>query len=85
MDIITQQDIANLAQEEKYRAQVEVMRKIATATGFYEYFFSVLSIFPTRSEAFNYVNDLYYELFGEYRYTSYNSFLDSNRKRYEKR
>lgn len=79
--ILTQQDIINLAQEEKYRAQVEIIRKIATARGFYEYFFSLLPDprFRTRNEVFEYVNTTYYELFGEYKYSSYQSFLNSKK------
>lgn len=81
MKVITQQEIANLAQEEKYREQVEIIRKIATAKGFYDYFFSLLPNpkFRTRNEAFEYVNTLYFELFGEYKYSSYQSFLNSKK------
>lgn len=81
MKIITQHEIAILAQEEKYREQVEIIRKIATAKGFYYYYFSLLSNpeFRTRTEVFEYVNNLYFELFGEYRYSSYQSFLNSKK------
>lgn len=81
MSLLTQLDIATLAQEERYRAQVEIIRQIATAKGFYEYFFQMLSRpeFKSRIEVFNYVNDLYFELFGEHKYSSYQSFLNSKK------
>lgn len=83
--VITQQEIMILAQEEKYRVQIEIIRQIATAQGFYTYFFSLLSSerfrSSTRLEVFNYVNELYFELFGEYRYSSYHSFLTARRKK----
>lgn len=85
MHILTQQDIINLAQEEKYRVQVEIIRQIATPVGFYSYFFSLLPTKEfkdkTRFEVFNYVNDLHFELFGEYKYSSYQSFLNARKRK----
>lgn len=83
--ILTQHDISILAQEEKYRDQIIVIRKIATAKGFYDYYFAIIPEFSTRIEAFNYVNELYFELFGEYKYSSYQNFLKVNRVRNENR
>lgn len=79
--VLTIQEIEALAQEEKYRAQIEIIRKIATPKGFYEYFFSLLPTkeFKTRTEVFDYVNELHRELFGDYKYSCYESFLKSCR------
>ncbi len=66
-----------------YREQVEqllkerkLMRQLVTPTGFYHYYFSELGKkeHRTKVECFNYCNDKYYDLFGEYRYSDYSSF-----------
>lgn len=63
-------------------AENELMRKLATASGFYEYFFSQLPHHETLTDCFNMVNDKYFDFFGEYRYSSYNSFAThKNRKK----
>ena len=51
-----------------------LMRQLGTATGFYEYYFKQLKYHRTNIECFNTVNDLYFDLYGEYRYSSYYSF-----------
>lgn len=71
---LTQQEVAALAQAEKYRQQTEMMRKIHNPQGFYDYYFAQLPLHRTNVECFNAVNDLYFELFGDYKYSSYNSF-----------
>lgn len=54
----------------------ELMRKIGGANnlGFFQYYFDMLPGFRTKYECFNHVNEQYFDLFGEYRYTDYNSF-----------
>lgn len=42
--------------------------------GFFQYYFYELPHHRTKIEAFNHVNELYFDLFGEYRYEDYNSF-----------
>lgn len=54
--------------------QNNLMRQLATPKGFYDYWFKNLPKFRTRNECFLYVNDLFYDFFGEYRYSTYNSF-----------
>ena len=73
---LTQHDIAAMAQEEKYRHQVEMMRKLYTPKGFIDYYFEQLKLpdYKTNIECFNAINDIHYELFGEYKYSSYHSF-----------
>ena len=48
--------------------------------GFYIYYFNELPFHRNQNECFNHVNNLYLELFGEYRYSSYDSF----RRKYNK-
>ncbi len=59
---------------EKIRQEVIIMREIATPKGFYSFYFKNLLQFSKNRECFNYVNDKYYEFFGEYKYSSYDSF-----------
>lgn len=61
-------------QIEELQAENKLMRQLATSTGFYEYYFSQLKHHRTNIECFNHVNDLYFDIFGEYRYASYYSF-----------
>lgn len=67
------------AENEKLKQENELMRAIATTDGFYNYFFKISLQFKTREEAFNHVNELYYELFGAYRYLNYHSFRTTKR------
>lgn len=59
---------------EQLEQENELMRRIYTRGGFYEYYFEMLRTEPTRKEAFEKVNEQFFELFGEYRYADYNSF-----------
>lgn len=68
-------------ENEKLKKENELMRTIATADGFYNYFFKISLEFKTRKEAFDHLNDLYFNLFGCYRYSCYDSFrIISQRK-----
>ena len=68
--------------------QNRLMRTLGTRTGFYEFYFKELGKrnakggpkHRTNFECFNYVNELYLGLFGEERYTSYNSFRNAYTK-----
>lgn len=74
-----------LAQQiEELQAQNKLMRQLATTTGFYEYYFKQLSHHRTNFECFNHVNDLYFDIFGEYRYSSFKSFHNSISQHYKK-
>ena len=59
---------------EKLKKENEIIRKIATVTGFYEYYFQQLKNHKTEIECFEAVNDLYFEYFSEFKYSSYDSF-----------
>jgi len=64
----------------------KLMRTLGTRDGFFKYFFKQLGIridgklkHRTDYECFNAINEKYYDLYGEYRYSSYNSFRRSYR------
>lgn len=59
---------------EKLKKENEIIKRIATSAGFYEYYFEQLKHHKTEVECFDSINDLYFEYFGEYKYASYNSF-----------
>jgi hypothetical protein len=56
------------------RKENQLLRQLATREGFFQYYFEQLPKHRTNVECFNAVNDTYCDLFGEWRYTDYNSF-----------
>lgn len=63
--------------------KIELMRKLRTFDGFHSYFFSQIDKFKNRKECFDYCNQLFFDLFGEYRYSEYVYFrkaISKNRK-----
>lgn len=74
---MTQLQLAQHAEIEKLVKQNQVMKELATRIGFYNYYFKTCKTAAPNLEAFNLTNDLYFELFKEYRYTDYNSFRRS--------
>lgn len=69
------------AQEQHLQAEIlklkkenELMRKLATTEGFYQYYFSQLPFFSSNLDCFNHINETYYNFFNEYKYSSYDSF-----------
>lgn len=68
------------AENEKLKQENELMRTIATADGFYNYFFKISLKFKTREQAFDHVNELYYKLFGSYRYKNYHAFRTTTKR-----
>jgi len=67
---------ANVLQieKEKLKIQVELMRSLSTTPKFFVYYFSKLSEFGSNKACFDSVNELYFDLFGEYKYSDYASF-----------
>lgn len=49
-------------------------RKIGNSKGFFKFYFEELKKHNTKIEAFNYVNELHMDLFGEYRYAEWSTF-----------
>lgn len=76
-----QRQQANNQQLQEIYEQNQLMKKLGNSTGFFQCYFKELGEIigdrqkhRTNVEAFNYVNDLYFDLFGEYKYSGYNSF-----------
>lgn len=51
-----------------------IMRKLSTRKGFFAHYFSKLKTSESVVDAFNAVNKQYHSLFGQYRFTDYESF-----------
>lgn len=69
---------------QKLKKENEIICKIATSSGFYEYYFEQLKHHKTNVDCFEYVNNLYFDFFGEYKYASYNSFRTLRNKNLKK-
>lgn len=69
---------------QKLKKENEIIRKIATASGFYEYYFKQLKHYKTEIECFNAINELYHNYFGEFKYSSYDSFRKIKNKNLKK-
>ena len=63
----------------------QLIKKLATNVGFYNYFFEMLKTSKTTLEAFNRANDQYFEFFGEYKYSCYRSFSNVNNRKNNKK
>lgn len=80
---MTDQKQLAISQEiKKIKEENSLMRTLATRNGFFDRYFKELGSVKengrprhrTQVECFNHINDQYFDLFGEYRYTDYNSF-----------
>jgi hypothetical protein len=58
----------------KIEKENEIMRSLSTRQGFYNEFFKELKTAASNKAAFEKVNELYHNLFGQYRYSDWNSF-----------
>jgi hypothetical protein len=72
-------------QMQELKTQIKLLKQLGTAEGFYQYYFSELKNYRTNIECFNAVNDLYLDLFGEYRYSSWHSFCTTRHYKNQKR
>lgn len=54
--------------------KVAHMRELGSTAGFFQAYFRMLKDTQTAVEAFNAVNDAYFEYWGEYRYSCWKSF-----------
>lgn len=52
----------------------QLLRKLGTRQGFFQYYFERLPKHRTQIECFHECNDLHLELFGEERYSDFDSF-----------
>ena len=69
---------------EKQEQEIKLMRKLAITDGFFKHYFSILKKFKTQADCFHHCNDLYFDFFSEYKYSTYDSFRQ-NLKRYYKK
>lgn len=58
----------------KLEKENEIMKKLSTRKGFYDFYFEKLKTSKTKIQAFNKVNNLYLSLFGEKRYGDFATF-----------
>lgn len=66
-----------LIDQVKAYKSLELHRAIGSKYGFFKVYFEQLKYHKTNADAFNCVNDIYCELFGEYRYDNFESFKSS--------
>jgi len=59
---------------ERIHTENDLMRKLGSKLGFFQYYFDQLKNHRNQYECFNWVNEKYYDFFGEYRYDNYDSF-----------
>lgn len=64
-------------QIKELQKQNQLLKQLGTTIGFYEYYVENIPSYRTYIECFNAVNDLYFDLFGEYRYSCWHSFKQS--------
>ena len=70
--------IAETAAYKNLLKDYQLACEIATASGFFSHYFNVmLPKYDTRIQAFNTLNKEYARLFGDEKYTDYNSFRSS--------
>lgn len=72
---------ATQQQLKEITAENTLMRLLGTRQGFFDYYFQELGAMQgkrpkhrTNVECFNYCNDTYFELFGEYKYSNVQTF-----------
>jgi hypothetical protein len=71
---MTQLEIALKIENDKLESQLIQMKQLVSVDGFFKIYFQECKNAKTNQEAFNTVNDLYFNLFGRYRYIDYASF-----------
>lgn len=75
---------AAIEQLEKTEKEKQLMRQLVKPDGFFDYYFKQLKHYTTNIDCFNAVNDMYFDFFGEYRYSSYKSFQNQQYKKHQK-
>jgi len=54
--------------------EIKLLRLLGTRQGFFQYYFEELPRHRTNVECFIEINEKHFDLFGEYRYETYDSF-----------
>ena len=62
-----------------------LLKQLGTRQGFFQYYFEQLPKHRTYVECFNFVNEKYFDLFGEHKYEDHNSFRRSLKYYQQKR
>lgn len=71
---MTQLEIALKADNEKLLHKIHLMQSISTRDKFHAYFFKICNNYTTRKDAFEHLNTLYAEYFGNEMFASYVAF-----------
>lgn len=79
-----QQKIANQYEIELKSKLYDLQKKLATRTGFVNYYYIILPRCKTLTAAFEITNLMYYKLFDEYLFTSYHAFCMCRKKMLKK-
>lgn len=82
MNHLTSAQITDL---EQLLSENKIMKQLARRQGFFDYYFAECKNHKTNHAAFDAVNDLYFELFGVYRYSDYNTFKVATNYHYTKK
>lgn len=69
----------NQEQIRELTADFEFLRTAATTEGFFQLYFDALPEHRTQVECFNAINEKYFDLVGEYKFSEYRSFMNSVR------
>jgi hypothetical protein len=59
---------------EKVQKQNELMKSLSTREGFFKFFHHKCKSFKTNKQAFDHINEIYFDLFGKYRFSDFSSF-----------
>ena len=59
------------------QSQINLMKKLVTTKGFFEFYFSKLSAFSSKENCFDDVNIIYKSLFGQKRFDDYATFYSA--------
>jgi hypothetical protein len=62
----------------------ELMRQLVSTEGFFDYFFKKIPEYSSRELCFEAINELYFELFGRYKYANYTVFRQTIARNYKK-
>jgi hypothetical protein len=59
---------------EKVQKENELMKRLSTREGFFKFYYQECKNFETNKQAFDHTNEMYFDLFGQYRFADYISF-----------
>lgn len=85
MSYEAQKKLADQVELEKLQKKVERMQELVPINGFYKAYFKMLNESESNTAAFNKLNDEYFELFGVYRYSSWDVFRNAMKSHNKKK